>query len=264
MFVVPNRYLSPPSSTLRQTGMSAMSQIEQPMSKPERWLRASMVYARPISCDHGTDFKYDPEDVVPKYTCGCTAVKFDRPVYVPLQCESVLSTFTIPAGEAEEMGDPNLGVPLRVAGWLQSQQCRVVVSYAICHYDGHTAENRVRQRDGYYVYCGRCYSDMENQEGDFEPEWTEDGYQAITFPEPVCQFDVEYEDETDENGDLWWQVEMRPAHVLAGDLMGGIEAGLELARTRSYPRIRMNVLANWSREMFCAHCCCSIMRVSYF
>lgn len=215
----------------------------------------SPIFARPISCTHNSEIQYDAEDVVPKYVCGCKAVILTRSIHIPLESASVCSTFTMPL-DISLSGNPNLGATIPVRGWMRNERVRVVISFTICFYDENNVVNRIRNRCGYFVYCGRCYSEMENGEGDFEPEWTEDGYQAFDCPEAVCQLDVEYEDEVNADGTLYLQVEHRPGHVLATE--EGIDAGLELART-----IDELFDLSYSRETICAHCHCSIMRCSY-
>lgn len=225
----------------------------------------SPIFARPVSCEHGlTDFEYDADDIVPKYSCGCHAVVVPREkIHVPSDedfrsevsmglVDNLVSFITPPHGL---MGHPNLGVPLEECGLVPNQSCRVILSFSVCYYDNDII-NKVLGRDGFVVYCGLCYSAMENQERDFEPELTEDGYRAITFPEPTCSFDIEYEDETDENGTLYMQVDHRPAHVLASE--DGIESGLELAS-----KVARRYGLTYSCEKFCNHCYGSLMRVEY-
>ena len=217
----------------------------------------STIFARPISCKHNSEIKYDPEDVIPKYVCGCDAVVLTRKLYVPPDDESLISSsFTMPL-HSTIRGNMNLGDVITVGGWGINERVRVVVSYAVCYYHPDELRNQLENLAGYYVYCGRCYSAFENEEGDFAPYWNEDGLNTgLTLPEPVCVLEVEYEDEVNDRGQLFLQVEHRPGHVLATE--AGIDDGLELARS-----LDTVYDVTFSRECFCRHCHCSIMQCSY-
>lgn len=213
------------------------------------------VWARPSTCFHNTVLTYDSHADIPLYECGCEAIALDFPEYVSLESSSTIDSFTMPLN-SDLTGNANLGATIPMGGWVPDAEVMVNVHFAICYYDDNDVVNRVRDLDGYYVYCGSCYTDNLNEEGDFTPETTEDGFTAITLPEAVSHFCLSYEDEVSSDGVLHLQVDHRPGHILAED--EGIDAGLELASSI----VTMHD-TTFAREIFCAHCYHSIMRVEY-